>query len=431
MAQIIVAASPATGHFTPMRAIAADLVRRGHEVTVTTGSRFRSSVEATGARFVPLRGAADFDADDEETNFPEMKDIPPGPERLGFGLRNTFIRQIPDQHRTLQDIMSEMDGEPVVLVHELAFFGGWPVLLGAPGLRPEATIAVGVVPLAITSEDTAPFGMALPPDSSPEGRARNRAANEAMRGLFADTQEYLQEVLASVGATKEPPFVFDSMASVPDEFLQLSIESMDYPRSDLPETVRYIGALPVGEDGDRPLPEWWQDVLDARTVVVVSQGTIANNDLTELVQPTLDVLADQDVLVVATLGRDATLDRVPANARVAEFVPFGALLPHADVLVGNGGFGGVQQALRLGVPLVLAGLTEDKMEVTARAAWTGAAINLATQRPDPADLAKAVSAVLTDQSYRRRAEELAAEFDRHDPFAAIERTILDRLTSAR
>lgn len=414
-----------------MRAIAADLVRRGHDVTVTTGSHFRPAVESTGARFVPLQGDADFNVDDEETNFPEIRDIPPGPERLGFGLRSGFIRPIPDQHRTLQAILSEMDGEPVVLVHELAFFGGWPMQLGAPGIRPEAFIGVGVVPLAVSSEDIAPFGLGLPPDNSREGKVRNRAANEAMRQVFSSTQEYLEEVLDSVGTTKETPFFLDSMATLPDRFLQLSIEGMDYPRSDLPESIRYVGALPVVNDDDRPLPEWWQDVLDTEKVVVVSQGTVSNNDFTELVQPTLDVLADQDVLVVATLGREATLDRVPANARVAEFIPFGALLPHADVLVSNGGFGGVQQALRLGVPLVLAGLTEDKMEVNARAAWSGAAINLATQRPDAADIAKAVETVLTDQSYRDRAVALAGEYARHDPFTTIEQTIVDRLTSGR
>ncbi|MGC7102709.1 glycosyltransferase [Amycolatopsis lurida] len=427
MARVVVAASPATGHFTPMRAIAADLVQRGHDVTVTSGSQFRASAEAVGARFVPLLGAADFDGDDEETNFPEILAIPPGLERLGFGLRNTFIRPMLDQHRTVQALLSEVDGEPVVLVHELAFVGAWPVLFGAPGIRPTAVIGVGVAPLALSSEDTAPFGMSLPPDSSPEGKARNRAANEAIRRVFAETQEYLEEVLAATGATKKPPFVLDSMTVVPDTFLQLSIESMDYPRSDLPESIRYIGALPVTDDRERRFPEWWQDVLDARKVVVVTQGTVANHDLTELVQPTLDALADSDVLVVAALGREAILERVPSNVRVAAFIPFGTLLPHADLLVSNGGFGGVQQALSMGVPLVLAGLTEDKMEVNARAGWAGAAINLATQRPDPADIAKAVTTVLTDESYRRRAAALADEYAQHNPFDTIEQTILDQL----
>jgi hypothetical protein len=45
------------------------------------------------------------------------------------------------------------------------------------------------------------------------------------------------------------------------------------------------------------------------------------------------------------------------------------LLPYASVLVSNGSYRGVQQALRHGVPMVLAGQAEDKAEVTARTAW--------------------------------------------------------------
>jgi UDP:flavonoid glycosyltransferase YjiC (YdhE family) len=106
----------------------------------------------------------------------------------------------------------------------------------------------------------------------------------------------------------------------------------------------------------------------------VTQGTLANRDFSELIEPALEALADLDVLVVAALGRDAQLASVPANARVAEFIPFARLLPHTSVLVSNGGYGTVQQALRHSVPMVLAGVTEDKIEVTARTAWTGAAV---------------------------------------------------------
>ena len=114
---------------------------------------------------------------------------------------------------------------------------------------------------------------------------------------------------------------------------------------------------------------------------------------------------------------------VPANARVAEFIPFAELLPRASVLVGNGGYGGVQQALRHGVPMVLAGQSEDKVEVTARAAWAGAAINLATQRPAVADIRKAVERVLDTPTYRERAVHLSAQYAKHDALAEIHASI--------
>jgi len=426
MTRVVIAASPIYGHFAPMRAIAADLVRRGHQVTVTTGSNYREAVEAVGAQFAPLLGAADFDGDDVPALFPEILSVAPGPEFLAFGLRHLFIDPVSDQHRTLQELLAAADGEPVVLLHETGFLGAWPVLLGAAGSRPAAVIGLGVVPLTISSQDTAPFGLGLAPDSSPEGRERNQAANTMVQEtLFGSTQEHLVKVLASCGATEQAPFIMDGMSRLPDRFLQLSIAQLDYPRGDLPDSIRYVGALPAGSGQKSELPKWWDEVESAPRVVVVSQGTAANVDFAELVQPTLDALADLDVLVIATLGRDAELERVPPNARVAEFIPFDDLLPHTDVLVSNGGFGGVQLALSHGVPMVLAGQTEDKTEVTARAAWAGAAINLATQRPNAQDVRAAVEKVLAEAAYQERAAELAAEYARHDALTAIHETVVE------
>ena len=47
------------------------------------------------------------------------------------------------------------------------------------------------------------------------------------------------------------------------------------------------------------------------------------------------------------------------------------LLPKTDVFLTNGGYGGVQLALRHGLPIVVTGGQEDKPEVAARVAWAG------------------------------------------------------------
>jgi UDP:flavonoid glycosyltransferase YjiC (YdhE family) len=89
---------------------------------------------------------------------------------------------------------------------------------------------------------------------------------------------------------------------------------------------------------------------------------VSNFDFGQLVAPTLTALAnDPDVLVVVTTGGrslDAIPGLVPHNARVAAYLPFEWLLSKVDVLVTNGGYGGVNQALSFGVPLVTAGLTD-------------------------------------------------------------------------
>src|SRR4029453_7192269 len=94
-------------------------------------------------------------------------------------------------------------------------------------------------------------------------------------------------------------------------------------------------------------------------------------------------LADQPVLVVCTTGGapPSVLGPLPANARAASFLPHALLLPLVDVMVTNGGWGGVLAALQAGVPLVVAGRSLDKPEVARRVAWTKAGLNLRTDRP--------------------------------------------------
>ena len=63
---------------------------------------------------------------------------------------------------------------------------------------------------------------------------------------------------------------------------------------------------------------------------------------------------------------DAIPGPIPSNARLASYLPFEWVLPKVDVFVTNGGYGSVNQAMSFGIPLVTAGLTEDKADVNAR-----------------------------------------------------------------
>jgi UDP:flavonoid glycosyltransferase YjiC (YdhE family) len=157
-------------------------------------------------------------------------------------------------------------------------------------------------------------------------------------------------------------------------------------------------------------------------VVHVTQGTLDNADLGRLVLLTVEALADDDVLVVATTGGPdpgPLRSGLPRNARLERFIPHDRLLPHVDAMVTNGGYGGVQQALANGVPLIVAGDSEDKPEVAARVQWSGTGVNLHTGRPSRAMVARAVRRVLHGRSYRVRARALQAEIAASDPLGDI------------
>jgi UDP:flavonoid glycosyltransferase YjiC (YdhE family) len=73
--------------------------------------------------------------------------------------------------------------------------------------------------------------------------------------------------------------------------------------------------------------------------------------------------------------------------------PYDELLPRTSVYVTNGGYGGVQYALRYGVPIVATGDKEDKPEVGARVAWSGVGRRIRTERPTPVALRRDILAV--------------------------------------
>jgi UDP:flavonoid glycosyltransferase YjiC (YdhE family) len=159
--------------------------------------------------------------------------------------------------------------------------------------------------------------------------------------------------------------------------------------------------------------------LKAEPIIAVTQGTLANHELDQVLQPTFDALADRDDLVVigTTGGRSvSTLGRaLPKNAMVFSYLPWDDVLEHASVFVTNGGYGSVSRALGLGLPIVVAGKGEDKADVAMRVAYAGVGIDLRTDRPTPEALQNAIDAVLKQRSsYKLRAREIADELARID-----------------
>jgi UDP:flavonoid glycosyltransferase YjiC (YdhE family) len=135
--------------------------------------------------------------------------------------------------------------------------------------------------------------------------------------------------------------------------------------------------------------------------------------------------------VVSTGGRPLdTLPELPENARAATFLPYDELLPRTAVYVTNGGYGGVQYALRYGVPIVATGGKEDKPEVGARVAWSGVGRRLRTERPTPRALRRNILAVLHQPRYREASRRIAADMAAAPGFACLA-NVVDQLTQSQ
>ncbi|MGY1750408.1 hypothetical protein [Modestobacter sp. SYSU DS0511] len=89
--RVLVAAMPFAGHASPMAAVAAALVARGHDVVAYTGRRYAERFTAAGATWLPWRRAPDFDDADLRATFPQVGDGR-GPRAVTANVEHVFLR---------------------------------------------------------------------------------------------------------------------------------------------------------------------------------------------------------------------------------------------------------------------------------------------------------------------------------------------------
>ena len=424
MAKFIVAAPPIAGEVGPLLHIARTLAARGHQITFLSGSLFREAAENAGLAFAALTGDADYDVRDIITARDRSGVAPGTPDELNFGWIHAFVDSMPQQHRDLQKLLEREPDQ--YLISNVLFLGALPVRRRAPGRRPLGWTAVSVVGLAISSDDSTFFGP-VPVGPGEDAKAANRAGNAAFHTATAPTRDRMNELLRETGATETDESFIDCVYTAADATAVLSVPGFEFHRDDLPAGLHLVGALPVEPVAGWEPPAWWSELDGSRPVVVVTQGTLANHDLSQLVEPALAALAELDVTVVAAVGRAdpaATSIAAPANAHVAGFIPFGELLPKADLLITNGGAGGLHSALAAGLPVIVAGATEDKPANAARVAYHRLGLNLGTATPTAEAIRAATTQALTDTEIRDNVAQLAKVYAGHDPVSEIERLTL-------
>lgn len=427
MSSIILAAAPIHGHVSAYLPIARYLVARGEQVRFVTGARFAEAVADTGATHVALPPESDFDDRmDVNATFPERRELR-GTALIAFDVETLFVRPGRGQYDALARTIA---AAPAHVVVADPLFIGAAHLLGRPADERPAVLVGSHLPLPLSSRDTAPYGMGLTPApflNSVRNRALKQLTDRLLRKANTLADRHHEELF---GRSFGRP-IMDWIPRA-DAIAQFTIPEFEYPRSDAPAHLHFVGPL-HGPSAPTPAPDWWHELDGSRPVVHVTQGTIGNKDFGQLLAPALEGLADDDLLVVVSTGGrpPECLPPLPANARAASYLSYDDLLPKTDVFVSNGGYGGVQLALRHGLPIVVTGGQEDKPEVGARVAWAGVGIRFKEESPSPQALRTAVRKVLTEDRYRTAAKQMSVRMTQAPGLKGLARIIDDLALRAR
>lgn len=325
--------------------------------------------------------------------------------------QRVLVRQAEAQRRDIEEILA---GEQVDAIVSDSLMLGAGIAAARSGV-PWATIGDG--PLLWSDASTPPFGAGLPPMDGVAGRHRNATVRRIVHGwLFAEALDELNALRRTLGL---PPVSCLQSAGLSSQLhLQGCTPAFEYPRTSLPQSIHFVGALGPGSGFAPPVPTHLQRENRTRRLAFITQGTLRRN-LDELAVPAVRALdADRwDILVAAgggTPDRLHHLRNLGSHVSVVDSVDYHAALRESDLFVTNGGYTGVTLALAAGVPVLQAGATEEKADIGARLKWAGVGASVRRTRPSVAQLRHAARKLMESSARRRASRDLALEMSTYD-----------------
>ncbi|TML81365.1 MAG: glycosyl transferase [Actinobacteria bacterium] len=367
------------GHAFPAIALGRELVRRGHEVCLETWVRWREHIEREGMRFAPA---------------PEYEVFP----RAGSAVK-PYQAAVHGARDTLPAIRSF---DPDVVVADILTVAA--ALAAEMDGRPWATLVPHVLPTPHPGFPAYAIGARLPRTAA--GRAFWRLLDPIVRIGARQGRDQLNGARARVGL---PPLDYVHNGMSRELALVATFPQLEYPRPEEP-WVEVTGPLmweqPFGEvespPGDEPL-------------VLVAPST-SQDPRQRMLLAALEGLARLPVRVLATTNRRPPPGpvRVPANARLVDWVSYSRTMPRCAVVVCHAGHGTVVRALAAGVPVVACPAGGDMAENASRVAWAGVGVSLPRRLVNARGIRLAVERVLADPAYAQRAGELGDWAARND-----------------
>jgi len=367
------------GHAFPILALGSRLAERGHEVTIETWERWRGHVEAAGIGFV---------AAPEYPVFP-TRERPLKPYEA-------VVEATPVTRHAI------VEARPDVVVHDILTLA--PALAAELEDVPAATLVPH--PYPALAPGLAPYAIGARPPRTTLGRALWSAIDRPVERALRQGRSELNETRRRLGL----PQLERLHGGISARLCMVgTFPQLEYPR-DWPPNVHVVGPL------------LWEPPSDAvesppgdEPLVLIATSTAQDPEL-RLLWAAVTGLAHEPVRVLATTNRRqfGLPLRVPANARLVDWLSYARTMPGCALVVCHAGHGTLARALTCAAPVVAVPHSGDMAENAARADWAGVGVRLPWRLLSGPTLRLAVRRALSEPSLSERAHELASWAAAHD-----------------
>ena len=323
----------AFGHINPTLALVTELVRQGVRVTYFTTEAFRSIIEPTGAKFVPVPSW--MAENDKHNEGGEKKEDDGG---VAAAVPFLFLNEAGAYIDTVLDTLQT--DRPDAIVHDFAGIAG---TIAADNLKVPNVMLYTSYP----SNDS--YSVAAGFETCPADHPLRKAAAQL-------AQSYAEKYGCRILTVKE---IFDGHGDFNLVMMQKKLvpnyESFD-------DSFVFTGV----QIGKRTAFGSWKAPDNGKPLLYSSLGTAFNN-WPEYYPILFDAVRDLDINVFAALGSidPASLKDIPANVEVGQMVPQLDILSQASVFITHAGMGGTGEAIYYGVPMIAIPQKEEQA-ITAR-----------------------------------------------------------------
>ena len=358
MARFLAYTSPATGHLFPLVPGLLALQAHGHQVLLIGPREHLDDVIDAGVDARPM---------DPRVSAIETDDYAAAKkDRLHRGITNLMAR---GEYERADLARAILEFEPDALLIDVNAYGA-ATEAERSGL-PWATIMPSL--FAYPGKGIPAYGLGMKPMGGLLGRVRDAFFTKLVVKMYGRAMlPRLNELRVDAGLRMYRNVLEHTHS--PDRMLVLTGDPLEYPRTDAPEHVRFVGAQIW--DPPAEAPEWLLE--DGDPWVLVTCSTAYQGDEL-LAAAAIEALRDEPVRVIVTLA-DASrgAEDLPQadNVRIERFVPHGPVLERAAAVICHGGMGIVQKAIAAQVPIVAVPFGRDQPEVGRRIAESGTGVLL-------------------------------------------------------
>lgn len=388
---------PAIGHLNPTCALALELQRRGHSVTLFGVPDALAKVENLDLTTCEI-GALDYPKGSIDLAYKTLGKLT-GKAGLKFTI-DLFKRESEMLFREAPQAIRAANIEVLIVDQITSSIATVADYLNLP------FVTVCNAMLIHREPAVPPYSTHWAYSTTSWARLRNRLGNALVNFL---TRDLWREICAQRRRWNLPAYQKrDDSYSPLAQVCQLP-KAFDFPRERLPSHFHYIGRF-QDPSGIEPITfkntDFPFDRLNGQPVIYASLGTL-QNQRPEIFKCIAQACSTLEAQLVISLGHpEAQPIDLPGDPIVVPFAPHQKLIERSQVVVTHAGMNTVLTALSCGVPLVAIPITNEQPGIAARLARTKAGQTIQLTKLDETTLRKAITEVLNESSYRENAQRM-------------------------